>query len=443
MKKILRPLRLLRFFKLPRLTFQLPTALRWLRVFRFLKILTIPVGLLLAVSGAVGIAVVMYGMALPLAVGLNMPQITNAVRLMLGTPIEGLIGSSVVAVLGLVLLRRLLIGLLVATFWWIVRFPKALWQSPLKTYRSVIRGRDWLLALVASLQAESQKWATLFTIVRSPYKLLLGMGLSPSAAVTLLIGASTVGTGVIVNETILEGRSFRNGDAGTYLAPGDAPVSYVTDPEEVGYNTLRVDLGSTPVSEINISNISLGTTGSALPSGQQNVIEIGGNAASSGFNATRLLIGELIFEKNQCRSLELSDIQTHSLTISGNSSDGQSIAPTAASGAANRRFAIMGGHHQAEAMSHSGGLFDRLWLSSNTSGVNGAVDRLVLRNISSKGGPCKLSRINASSISILLNTIGHDSNLSTKEFVVATNVTASVISVTDNIEMNVTEPATQ
>ena len=63
------------------------------------------------------------------------------------------------------------------------------------------------------------------------------------------------------------------------------------------------------------------------------------------------------------------------------------------------------------------------------------------KNISSKGGPCKLSRINASEIHILLNTIGHDSNILTKEFTVATNVTASVIEVNNNIEMNVTEPA--
>jgi hypothetical protein len=322
--------------------------------------------------------------------------------------------------------------------------PMAVLRSPLTAYRRLIVGRNWLLAKIEYLNAESAKWKTTFNIFKSPFSLLRAAGFSPQMAAGLLFAGTAVSTGVVINETVLSERSFRNGDAGVYLAPSDVPVSYVSDPKLEGFNTLRVDLGSTPVRELTVSNVSLNRhTGSALPSGQQNVIEVGGNAASSGFTATRLHVGVLVFENNRCKSLELSDTQTHLLVIAGNSSDGMSISPTAASGAANRRMAIGGGNHSAEAMQHSGGLFDRLWISSNTSGVHGSVDKLTLQNISSKGGPCKLSRINASEIHILLNTIGHDSNLSTKEFVVSTNVTASVIIVEDNIEMNVSEPATQ
>ena len=316
-----------------------------------------------------------------------------------------------------------------------------LWQSPLKTYRSVIRGRDWLLALVASLQAESQKWKTTFNILKSPYSLLRAFGLSPQMAATMLIGASTVGTGVIVNETILDGRSFSAGDAGVYLAPGDAPVSYVTDPEEPGYNTLRIDLGSTPVRAITIENVSIGTvfTGSALPSGVQNAVEVGGVVSSSGFTGTRLEVGHLVFEKSRCKKLELSDIQAHTIIVRGNASDGQSLAM---SPGASRMRAVGGGHHQAEAMLHSGGTFDRIWIQAPTSGVNGKVDKLTLSNLYTKGGPCKLHRMNIGTLEILLNEIGEGNGFATKEFTIATNVTGAVITVEDNVEVTIAEPAT-
>ena len=322
--------------------------------------------------------------------------------------------------------------------------PMAVVRSPVRAYRRLVTVRNWILAKVEYLQSESAKWKTTFNILKSPYSLLRAMGFSPQMAAAFLISGSAVGGGVVVNETILSERSFERGDPGVYLAPSDVPVSFVTDPEQDGYNTLRIDLSNTPVSSITVENVSLNRhTGSALPSGQQNVMEIGGNPTAGQFDATRLIVGVLTFENNRCKSLELSDIQTHTLVIEGNSADGLSVAPTAASGAANRRMAIGGGHHQAEEMHHSGGLFDRLWISSNTSGVSGSVNELTLRNISSKGGPCKISRINASEIHILLNTVGHDSNVTTKEFVVATNVTAAVIKVSDNIEMNISEPATQ
>ena len=347
-------------------------------------------------------------------------------------------------VASLILLVQRPMSALVGLYRGIKASPMALLRSPITFYRRVVKVRNWILEKVDYLNSESAKWKTTFNIMKSPYSLLRTLGFSPNMALGLLFAGSTVGGGVLVTETILAERSFSAGDPGVYQAPHDIPISYISDPEQDGYNTLRVDLGATPVRAITVENTSLNRhTGSALPSGQQNVLEVGGNAASNGFTATRLVVGVLIFENNRCKSLELSDIQTHKLVIDGNSADGMSIAPTAASGAANRRMAVGGGNHSAAEMGHAGGLFDRLWISSNSSGVNGSVDRLTLKNISSKGGPCKLSRINASEIHILLNTIGHDSNLATKEFTVATNVTAAVIEVNNNIEMNVTEPATQ
>ena len=102
-------------------------------------------------------------------------------------------------------------------------------------------------------------------VLRSPYSLLRTMGFSPQMAVSFLVAGSAVGGGVVVNETILAERSFNRGDSGVYTAPLDAPTEYVE-----GSNTLRIDLGSTPVRAITIENVSVGTvfTGSALPSGE-------------------------------------------------------------------------------------------------------------------------------------------------------------------------------
>jgi hypothetical protein len=318
----------------------------------------------------------------------------------------------------------------------LLRSPGAVFRSPITTYRAVVRWRNWLLAKVEYLQSESAKWKTTFNILKSPYSLLRVCGFSPQMAVGLLFAGSTVGGGVIVNETILAERSFSNGDSGVYDAPLDVPVSYVE-----GDNTLRIDLGATSVREITIENVSVGAayTGSSLPSGQQNVVEIAGNVISGGTN-TRLEIGHLIFEKSRCKKLELSDIQTHTLIIRGNAADGQSIAPSAGT---SRMLAIGGGHHQADAMITSGGLYDRIWVNAPSSGVNGKIGTLRLSNLWTKGGICSLSKINAGTIEIILNEVGYDQNFQTKEFTIATNVTAANIIIEDNVEVLFLEPATQ
>jgi hypothetical protein len=313
--------------------------------------------------------------------------------------------------------------------------PMAVVHSPVNAYRKITKFRNWFLAKVEFLQGESAKWKTTFSIIKSPYSLLRGMGLSPQMAATFLFAGTAVTSGVVVNETILAERSFSKGDSGVYSAPADVPSEYVE-----GSNTLRIDLGSTPVREIIIENVSVGTvfTGSALPSGQQNVVQISGNVVSGGTN-TRLEIGHLIFEKSRCKKLELTDIQAHTIIIRGNASDGQSIAPSPGT---SRMRAIGGGHQQADAMVTSGGTYDRIWIQAPTSAVNGKVDTLRLTNLFTKGGICHLSRLTIGTLEILLNEVGEGNGFSTKEFTVSTTVTGANITVEDNVEVTIAEPAT-
>ena len=143
----------------------------------------------------------------------------------------------------------------------IKRFILACLRSPRATYNKAKSVRDWVLAKVEYLQSESQKWRTAFTIAKMPYTFLRAMGLSPQMATSFLVAGSVATSGVVVNETILAERSFSGGDSGTYAAsligeslPLDVPTEYVE-----GDNTLRIDLGSTPVREITIENVSVGT----------------------------------------------------------------------------------------------------------------------------------------------------------------------------------------
>ena len=320
-------------------------------------------------------------------------------------------------------------------------------RSHRATYNKAKSGRDWLLEKVEYLQGESQKWRTTFTILRSPYSLMLKLGFSPTQAVSLLAAGSVATRGVVVNETILAEKSFSNRDPGTYAASliGDAPLDIPTEYVE-GDNTLRIDLGSTPVREITIENVSIGTvfTGSSLPSGETNVVQISGNPTAEGFTATRLEVGILIFENSRCKSLTLSDINTHTLIVTGNASDGQSLASSpGVSTTVNRMRAIGGGHHQAESMVTSGGTYDRLWIQAPVSGQNGKIGTLRLTNLFTKGGACVLSAIDAGTVKILLNQVGEGNGFATKEFVIATSVTAANTTITDNVEVSISEPATQ
>ena len=321
--------------------------------------------------------------------------------------------------------------------------PMAIVRSPINTYKKVAAWRNWVLAKVNYLNEESAKWKMTFNIMKAPYSFLRMMGLSPQMAIGLLTATTVAGTGVAVNETVFAERSFARGDSGVYAAsvigsnlPLDVPTEYVE-----GSNTLRIDLGSTPVREITIENVSVGTvfTGSALPSGEANVVQISGNTISGGTN-TRLEVGTLIFEKSRCKKLTLTDIQAHTLIVKGNASDGQSISPSPGT---SRMRAIGGGHHQAEAMVTSGGTYDRIWIQAPTSGVNGKVGTLTLSNLYTKGGECVLSKMNVGTIKIELNEIGMGNGFATKEFAIATTVTAANMTIEDNVEVTIAEPSTQ
>ena len=322
--------------------------------------------------------------------------------------------------------------------WWknLRAAPMGVVRSPIRAYRRITVWRNWILDKIEYLNAESARWKTAFNIAKSPYSLLRALGFSPQMAIGLLALGGTAGGGVVVNETLLAEKSFANGDPGHYEAPVDLP--YFTDEKQ---NTLRIDLGNTPVREITIENVSVGTafTGSALPSGEQNVVQVSGNTISGGTN-TRLEIGTLIFEKSRCKKLTLTDIQAHTLIVIGNASDGQSIAPSPGT---SRMRAIGGGHHQASEMVTSGGTYDRIWIQAPTSGVNGKVGTLRLSNLLTKGGECVLSKMNVGTVRIELNEVGMGNGFATKEFAIATSVTAANMTISDNVEVSIAEPTTQ
>ena len=331
--------------------------------------------------------------------------------------------------------------------WWraIKASPRAIANSPMAMYRKLKAGRDWLLAKIDYLNSESAKWRRTFQVMKSPYSFLRMMGFSPQMAVGLIAVGGTAGTGVVVNETILAERSFANGDAGIYAAPHNTPdptleatMKWREDNEDD--NTLRIVLGTTPVREIKIENVSVGTvyTNSALPSGKTDVMLIEGTDVSGG-TATRLEIGELIFEKNRCKKLEFDDIKAHTINVIGNASDGQSI--NTSPGTARMR-GIGGGHHQAEAMVTSGGLYDRIWIDAPSSAVNGKIGKLHLSNIYTKGGPCILRQMDIGTLTIQLNETGAGDGFATKDFEIKAGVTGANWNVTDNVEVSISEPAT-
>ena len=105
--------------------------------------------------------------------------------------------------------------------------------------------------------------------------------------------------------------------------------------------------------------------------------------------------------------------------------------------------AIGGGHHQAEAMITSGGTYDRIWIQAPTSAVNGKIGTLKLSNLFTKGGDCVLSKMDIGTLEVRLNEIGMGDGFNTKEFTIATTVTGANLSITDNVEVSISEPATQ
>ena len=305
--------------------------------------------------------------------------------------------------------------------------------TPVAFYRMLGQKRDWVVAKVEYAHSESAKWRACWTALRTPYTVLRYFGLSPQMAIGLLALGSTAGTGVIVEATLLSERSFGRGDSGVYSAPMDIPTSY-SDSD----NTLTVDVGTTAVGELIIENVSVGTafTGSTLPSGQSNVIVVGGTAASSGFTATWLEVGHLTIDRWRCTSFSMSDIEAHTLNIRYNASDGQSISPVAGT----PRARGIGGGNRADSMVTSGGTYDQIRIGAPTSAVNGKVDVLRLSNILTKGGPCVLSRIKAGTIDVEFLEVGAGNGFATKEFVIATSTIYKNATITDNVEVSISPP---
>ena len=308
-----------------------------------------------------------------------------------------------------------------------------LWRSPLAFYRSLGRGRDWIVAKIEYAHTESSKWRAMWTGLKAPYSFLRMMGLSPQMAIGLLALGGTASGGVVVNETLLSERSFAGGSSGVYSAPMDVPMSYSESD-----NTLKVDLGTTPVGEITISGVTVGTafTGSTLPSGQANVIMVGGTAASSGFTETFLEVGHLKINRWRCTNFSMANVEAHTLNIRYNASDGQSISPVAGT----PRARGIGGGNRADSMITSGGTYDQIRIGAPNSGVNGKVDVLTLSNLYTKGGPCVLSRIKAGTIDVEFMEVGAGNGFGTKEFVVATSTIYKTASIVDNVEVTISPP---
>ena len=339
-------------------------------------------------------------------------------------------------------------------------------------YKKCVALRNWVIAKIEYLNAESGKWKTAFNVVKSPYILLTKMGFSPQMAISFLAVGGVATTSVAVNETVFADKSFLRGDAGVYSAPRDVPLPVtaknVTEEIEkvlkTEQNTLAITLGAVPVREIKIENVSVGAiyNGSAgSDAGNSSVIPstcdavnpaktgtakcpailVSGIPANGDVNpaivATRLRIAEMTLSRSRCKEIIFEDVDSHTVNISYNTADGISIYQQA--GTAPRRNA-MGGHHQAENMTTSGGTYDRLLIIANSSGVNGEIGKLDLSNIYSKGGICLFKNLDIGTLTITENEAGDDNTLSTKEFQIKNTVLGANWTVVDNVEINMIEP---
>ena len=308
-------------------------------------------------------------------------------------------------------------------------------RSPRASYATARRWRDWVLAKVEYLQSESQKWKALFTTLKLPYSALRMMGVSPNMAVSMLVAGSAVGGGVVVAE-VMEPPSFSRGDSGVYSAPLDIPVFY-----EEGNNTLRLDLGSTPVGLIEIDSVTVGTaySNSALPTGETNAVILTGlpTVVDPAFTGNYIEIGHLIIDRWRCTQLTLDEVEAHTLNIKYNASDGQSIAPMAGT----PRQRAIGGGNRADAMVTSGGYYDQIKITSSISGVSYQVDVMILSNLYTKGGPCVLKRLKVGTLDLVYNETGAGDGFAAKDFIIGTSVNYKVFNNVDNVEVSISPPS--
>ena len=313
--------------------------------------------------------------------------------------------------------------------------PMTLAHSPVQLYHNAIVWRDWTLAKIDYLEAESAKWKRSFNIIKSPYSILLKMGFSPQYAIGLIAIGSTAATGAVAAEA-MKPPSFAAGDPGVYNAPLDSPVFSSKE-----FNTLRMDLGSTPIGLVVIEDITLGTAyaDSTLPSGETNVVIVGGKptVADPAFTETYLEVGHMTVDRWRCTTLTLTNIEANKLIVRGNASDGQSISAVAGT---PRDRAVSGGN-RADDMLTSGGFYDQLKITAASTGVNGQIDRLILSNLYTKGGGCVLDRIKAGTLEIILNEIGAGDGFDTKDFQIETSVIYKSFENDDNVEISIAPPS--
>jgi len=74
------------------------------------------------------------------------------------------------------------------------------------------------------------------------------------------------------------------------------------------------------------------------------------------------------------------------------------------------------------------------------SGVDGDIGSLTLSNVYSKGSSCQFKNLDIGVLKIIENEVGHDSSLLTKEFQILNTVLGSNWTVTDNVELIMSEP---
>jgi hypothetical protein len=327
--------------------------------------------------------------------------------------------------------------------------PKLITDLPVNTYMKIKSGRDWLFQKIEYLNSESKKWKTFFNIAKSPYSLLRMAGFSPNTAISLLVAGSVASTGVVVNEA-LQDRTFENGDAGYYNS--NAPDGNINIPDQTleqalkrqdGDNTLRIIVGTLPIQEVSISNVSIGTAfnSSTLPTYATNTataLLVEGTNSTTLSVATFLEVGELVFERNRCKQLIVENVTAHEIFVIGNSSDGQSITQSAGTGI---RRAVIGGHFQSKSLKTEYGLYDFLHLSADTNNVNGKIGKLVISNTVSKGGKCHLNRIKADTVKINFNRVGAGTGFGSKDFQIKDTVNAVHWTVEDNVELLTSEVA--
>ena len=312
----------------------------------------------------------------------------------------------------------------------------------IQAYKKGLIIRDYVMAKIDYLDQESKKWHRFFQVLASPYNLLIKLGFNPAMASGLLIAGGTVTTGVVATEIIQE-RSFANGDAGIYAAPSEFPSEELEkqlawrkdNPDD---NTLRIVLGTTPVEEISITDVSVNSyANSTLPSGKAEAILIEGKSGQSA----RLEIGEFLWDRNTCKSLTVSDSNIYKIIVKNNISDGQSIAQTAGT---QRDLRISGGNAMARELTTSAGTYDRIWLDTGSlTSTNAKINKLTLSNIVSKGGTCVIRQADIGLLTIQYSVTGHDQNFATKEFTIASTTKASIWEVTNNLEVLLLEPETQ